>query len=96
MRYRDIDRLRSAGYQVIERSPWHFQVIGEPVLINIWPTKRKYMVAFDSGASYYTDIVATVKSILEKAKPRVAPATPEYFAWQEWRFAFAKEIYATA
>ncbi len=95
MRYPDINRLRAAGHQVIQRNPWHFQVLGD-VLINIWPTKRKYMVAFDSGASYYRDIVATVNEIMSAAKPKMLPATPQLIAWQSWRTAFTKEIYAAA
>lgn len=61
----DIRRLKNAGYKIIECAPWHFQIQGH-VLLNIWPSKRKYMVAYDNGASYYIDILKTVESIFGK------------------------------
>lgn len=50
--YHDIIHLRQNGYTVTQKSPYHFQIIGR-VTLNIWPTARKWMVQYDSGASYY-------------------------------------------
>lgn len=100
MKYPDIGRLVKAGYKVIQRSPWHFQIEGNGTLVNIWPTKRKYMMQFDSGASYYTDVIKAVESIVgtpDGVKPKRplrdilyeryhVPKTPEQeFAYQQWR-----------
>ncbi len=51
--YYEISHLKRNGFNVVEKSPWHFQVIEGKIVINIWPTKRKWMVAYDSGASFY-------------------------------------------
>ncbi len=52
--YHDIQRLKQAGYTVEERSPWHYQLAG-PIVLNIWPSKRKWMVQYGSGASFYNN-----------------------------------------
>lgn len=65
--YADIRKLKRAGYKVIERSHWHYQVTQNDVTCNIWPSKSKYMVEFGNGASIYTDVVEAVASIVGKA-----------------------------
>lgn len=100
MRYPDIGRLRNAGYKVIQRSPWHFQIEGNGTLVNIWPSKRKYMIQYGSGASYYTDVVKAVDSIVgapDGAKPKkplrdilweryyVPPTLEQQIAERQWR-----------
>ncbi len=62
--YNDIRILKKAGYEVTERSPWHFQVEQGDSICNIWPSKKKYMVEFGGGASYYDDVVEAVASIV--------------------------------
>lgn len=49
---------------MIERSPWHFQVEQGDTICNIWPSKKKYMVEFGGGASYYDDVLEAVASIV--------------------------------
>lgn len=61
----DILKLRAAGYKVVEQSLWHYEVMGEHI-VNIWPSKRKYMIKYGAGASFYTDVVAAVAEILGK------------------------------
>lgn len=62
--YADIAKLKRAGYQVIQQSPWHFQVEQGEIICNIWPTKKKYMQEWGNGASIYTDVVRAVESIV--------------------------------
>lgn len=65
--YHDITHLKQKGYKVIQKSPWHFHVIGDQTYINVWPTARKYMIAFGGGASYYQnagDLFGVVRNIL--------------------------------
>lgn len=94
--YQDIEDLREAGFTVEQRSPWHFQVIGEKIKVNIWPTKKKFMIEYGDGASYYTDVVETVDQILnpkkkpsERVREMYAAITSEIPGWQEaqdaWR-----------
>lgn len=64
----DIHKLKEAGYSVVQRNPWHFQIIGKKATVNIWPTKNKYMIEYGSGASIYTDVVAAVASIIGDPK----------------------------
>lgn len=67
--YQDIERLKAAGYKVEQKSPWHFHVKG-PVTLNIWPTKRKWMIEYGSGASFYTDILETVREVIGEPRKR--------------------------
>lgn len=67
MYYTDIKKLQRAGYEVIEQSPWHYQVEQNGVVCNIWPSKRKYMVEYGGGASFYDDVVEAVESIVGPA-----------------------------
>ncbi len=69
--YQDIRDLREAGFVVEEMNPWHFQVVGEKLRVNIWPTKKKFMIEYGDGASYYTDVVETVDQILNPKKSAV-------------------------
>lgn len=73
--YRDIDILVEAGYDVVERNPWHYQVmaaIGKKIIVvNIWPSKRKYMREYGDGAKLYTDIIEAVESIIRPKKKNV-------------------------
>lgn len=80
--YQDIEDLRDAGYTVEQKSPWHFQVVGQK-RVNIWPTKKKFMIEFGDGASYYTDVVDTVDQILN----------PKETSLQKAQFLYA-EVYA--
>lgn len=55
--------LRSIGYTVFVEKPWHWEVSkeGSKILVHVWPTVGKYMVAFDIEASFYeNDIVGCV------------------------------------
>ena len=73
MRYPEIQFLRKKGLRVEERSPWHFQVIGKRTLVTIWPTKKKWMVQYDSGASFYEsnhDLLSKVERSLGELDPR--------------------------
>lgn len=73
--YRDIDILVEAGYDVVERNPWHYQVmaaIGKKIIVvNIWPSKRKYMREYGDGAKLYADIIEAVESIIRPKKKNV-------------------------
>ncbi len=62
--YSDINRLRKAGYEVVELTEWHYQVTHNGVTCNIWPSRQKYMQEYGSGASYYDDVVEAVQSIV--------------------------------
>lgn len=62
----DIVKLKDAGYTVEERSQWHYQVVTGRATINIWPSKKKYMREYGSGASFYTNIVATIEGLVGK------------------------------
>lgn len=68
----DIRKLKDAGYRVVQKSPWHFQVLGK-VLVNIWPTKNKYMVQYAGGASHYGNIVEKMHLILGNPKDNTGP-----------------------
>lgn len=72
--YYEITYLREKGYTVNEKSPWHYEVIGKKTLINVWPTKRKWMIQYGSGASFYSsaeDLYEKVDNILgKKRNPR--------------------------
>ncbi len=83
MRYPDIDALRAAGYTVEERSPWHYQVMGK-VIVNIWPSKKKYMVEYDRGASFYEDVVEAVDGILAEKESRRDFWNKEFEATYDW------------
>lgn len=71
--YDDIDELERAGYEVVELTPWHYQVTHNGVTCNIWPSKNKYMQEFGQGASIYDDVVAAVSSVVG---PPGEPETP--------------------
>ncbi len=70
--YHEITHLRKSGLTVEERSPWHFQVMGS-VIINVWPTKCKWMVAYDSGASFYEDAGDLLRIVTETLEARRRP-----------------------
>lgn len=59
--FRDINKLQEVGYTIIECSPWHFKVYGQGNVMNVWPSKRKFMLEYGRQASFYKDIVETVK-----------------------------------
>lgn len=80
MTYPDIERLKKTGYTVVQKSPWHYQVVGKKAVVNIWPTARKYMREYGSGASVYTDVVTAVQSILKPKKKAVLLANEMYAA----------------
>lgn len=66
--FTDINRLREAGYAVKQKSPWHFQVEGKTI-VNIWPSRNKWMVAYGAGASFYHDgkhLLSIMENILGK------------------------------
>lgn len=86
MRYHEINVLRQAGFNVIEHSPWHFEVISGKTVINIWPTKRKWMVKYDSGASYYSDAADLLRIVTDKMKQLNPPVMLSITdAEEEWR-----------
>ncbi len=82
--YDDIEELRDAGYTVEERSPWHFQVVGERVKVNIWPTKKKYMIEYGDGASYYEDVVEAVEELLTPKKSGIEIANENFEKTYDW------------
>ena len=53
----ELDSLRKKGYHVIVEKPWHWEVrkSGSRVLVHVWPSVQKYMVAYDREASFYRD-----------------------------------------
>lgn len=81
--FRDIDILREAGYDIQERNPWHYQVmaaVGKRILVvNIWPSKKKYMREYGDGAKYYEDVIEAVESII-KPKKKASVLVREEFA----------------
>ncbi len=81
--YPDINRLRSAGYTVIEKSPWHFQVMGN-VIVNIWPTKNKFMQEYGDGAAIYEDVIEAVESLLKPGKERLEEFRKEFENTYDW------------
>lgn len=95
--YHDISVLRKAGYKITEKSPWHFQIKQGKALVNIWPTKQKFMREYGNGASFYDDVVQAVESIVGKPgvkQPstylvdkyvRERQETTDPFAWDEWQ-----------
>lgn len=62
--YPDINRLRKAGYIVVEQSPWHYQITLNDRTVNIWPSTQKYMEEYGAGASHYSDVLKAVESIV--------------------------------
>lgn len=69
----DIVHLRENGLTVEQKSPWHYHVVGAHTYVNVWPTKRKWMIAFGSGASYYhsaKELLHICKKILDRSDPR--------------------------
>lgn len=68
--YPDIEKLKKAGYEVKEMSPWHYHVVGA-VTINVWPSRKKYMLQYGSGASYYDDIMVVAANILGDPKTKI-------------------------
>lgn len=82
--YSDIDDLREAGYMVQEKSPWHYQVIGEKTKVNVWPSVKKYMIDYGDGASYYDDVLEAVGSILRPRKSRIEMANEGFAEMYDW------------
>lgn len=73
MSWHEIEVLRKEGFQIAELSPYHFHVIKGKRYVNIWPTKRKWMVMYGSGASFYKDakeLLGIVQNVLGKKNPR--------------------------
>lgn len=64
--YPEINQVQKAGYTVVQKSPWHFHIVNGDLLINVWPTKRKWMVPYSGGASFYTNLLATCEEVLGK------------------------------
>lgn len=88
MYYPDINRLRKVGYEVVELTEWHYQVTHNNIVCNIWPSKRKYMQEYGSGASVYDDVVDAVQSIVG------APGRKETYAERLARTkAYLDELY---
>lgn len=85
MHYPVIQALRAAGYKVVQRSPWHYQVVHRLTTVNLWPTKNKWMVEYDSGASLYKDAADLLKSILSVSttKHLMPPMTEAEKVWRE-------------
>lgn len=83
MHYPAIAALRNAGYTVVERSPWHYQCGN----IDIWPSKRKWMVKYDSGASFYKDAGDLLRIVMEKFEKKktlqMPPVTKAEKVWRE-------------
>ncbi len=80
----DIEELQEAGFTVQEMNPWHFQVIGETFKINIWPTKKKYMIEYGDGAAYYTDVVEAVDNLLHPKKSGKEIANEMFEEMYDW------------
>lgn len=86
MIWHEITHLRKNGFEVLEQTPWHYQMVSGKTVINIWPTKRKWMVAYDSGASFYEDAGDLLRIVQEKTQPYVRPVMPPITeAEEEWR-----------
>lgn len=89
--WHDIQKLKRAGYVVIEQSPYHYHVHNNGrELINVWPSKRKWMIQYGNGASFYTDVLKMAQDILgepgKKRKCRLKERQAEMMAeWESWR-----------
>jgi hypothetical protein len=74
MSYYEIENLRKEGFKIEQKSPWHFIVIKGKRYINIWPSKRKWMVMYGSGASFYgnaEELLGIVRNLFgKKRNPR--------------------------
>jgi len=65
---KDRQSLEAWGYNVYEMSRWHFRVACDwsPVIVDVWPSVRKYMVVGSSSALRYGDnIVDLFASIMQ-------------------------------
>lgn len=81
-----LTHLKKNGLNVVTRSPWHYQVVHGRIVINVWPTSRKWMVAYDTGASLYkdaSDLFRIVTKVIEERAPIVMPPVTD--AELEWR-----------
>ncbi len=68
--------VQDAGYFLFEEKPWHWEVTNSEgkIVVHVWPTVGKYMVAHDSGASFYgNDLLGCLARCFE---PKVA--VPEF------------------
>lgn len=73
MSFYEIRHLQDNGVKIVQKSPWHFHAVRGNRYVNIWPTKHKWMVMYDSGASYYDDakhLLEIVRNVLRPANPR--------------------------
>jgi predicted CoA-binding protein len=68
--------IKDKGYKVVQMSPYHYHVKGKKTYINVWPTSRKWMIAFGSGASVYQNkeallgIIQNILGMPESLEPR--------------------------
>lgn len=65
---KDWEALKKAGYILSIKSPWHWHAKqkGGKVIMNIWPTVKKYMMDGSNGASKYGDVVREVSKEFAK------------------------------
>lgn len=76
--------LRSAGYQVVQRSVFHIQILDDDSTINIWPTTNKILKQFKPGpAKKFTNLLSAVEEELQPFTYEVIPPTPE-MEWIMW------------
>lgn len=58
----DIQKIVDAGFQVAEKSPWHYHVYHDNTFTNIWHTTKKYMTDYDSCSTVYSDISEVIET----------------------------------
>lgn len=71
--------MKDAGYFVEEKSAYHWHVTkrGNKLILNVWPSVRKYMIQYSSIAMYYSELLKTVDSIFSDPKNQI-PEKPSY------------------
>lgn len=84
----DLAALKDAGYSVKGKviTHWRVRKQGYDIVVDVWPTVRKYMQTGDNGANRYTDIVRAVGSIFTRKTKRTVRIEAE----KEWRSGLEK------
>lgn len=73
----DIQKIVDAGFQVVEKSPWHHHVYHDGTLTNVWYTTKKYMRNGWKGSKQYSDVQEVIQSFRKPTgKPVYADQVP--------------------
>lgn len=82
--YNAINILRGAGYQVVQRTNFHIQILLDDKTINIWPTANKILRQFETGpAKRYSNLLRAVEKEIKGYIYTVTPLLPE-MEWIMW------------